>query len=92
MLLETTNKIGLTNLILNPEQLAEDGAEPISVGLLDFSLERAEKELIAKALTQAGWQKTRAAAMLGITRATLYAKVKQYNIQQPATQPATVTA
>ncbi|MHC4721594.1 MAG: sigma-54 dependent transcriptional regulator [Planctomycetota bacterium] len=92
MLLETTNKIGLTNLILNPEQLAEDGAEPISVGLLDFSLERAEKELIAKALTQAGWQKTRAAAMLGITRATLYAKVKQYNIQQPAPQPATVTA
>ncbi len=40
------------------------------------------KELIAKALQEAGWQKTRAAGMLGITRATLYAKVKQYNIQQ----------
>ena len=48
----------------------------------DFSLERAEKELIAKALDESGWQKTRAAALLGITRTTLYAKVKQYNIQQ----------
>ncbi len=93
MLLETTNKIGLTNLIMNPEQLAEGADEPTSAGFKDFSLERAERELIAKALNEAGWQKTRAAAMLGITRATLYAKVKQYNIQQPAPQPASpVTA
>ncbi|MHC5074162.1 MAG: helix-turn-helix domain-containing protein, partial [Planctomycetota bacterium] len=46
----------------------------------DFSLEKAEKELIARALKETGWQKTRAASLLGITRATLYAKVKQYNI------------
>ncbi len=93
MLLETTNKIGLSNLILQPEQLTGYICDPISVGLKDFSLERAEKELIAKALTEAGWQKTRAAAMLGITRATLYAKVKQYNIQQtPAEHIPTMTA
>ncbi len=48
----------------------------------DFSLDKAEKELIAKALQESGWQKTRAAALLGITRATLYAKVKQHNIQR----------
>jgi len=63
------------------------GDEPTNVGLKDFSLDRAEKELIAKALAEARWQKTRAAALLGITRATLYAKVKQYNIQQPSPQP-----
>jgi transcriptional regulator with PAS, ATPase and Fis domain len=92
ILLETTNKIGLSNLVMNPEQLAEGADEPTSAGFKDFSLERAEKELIAKALAEAGWQKTRAAALLGITRATLYAKVKQYNIQQPAPQSAsTVT-
>jgi DNA-binding NtrC family response regulator len=57
----------------------------------DFSLEKAERELIARALHETGWQKTQAAAMLGITRATLYAKVKQYNIQQQrarSTSPA----
>ena len=93
MLLETTNKIGLSNLIMNPEQFAQAADEPTSAGLKDFSLERAEKELIAKALNEAGWQKTRAAAMLGITRATLYAKVKQYNIRRPLTRnAAAVTA
>jgi len=88
MLLETSNKIGLSNLIMNPEQLAAGDDEPTNVGLKDFSLDRAEKELIAKALAEARWQKTRAAAMLGITRATLYAKVKQYNLLQPSPQPA----
>lgn len=81
VLLETTDKIGLSNLILRPEDLMEDNCELVSASN-DFSLERAERELIAKALKEAGWQKTRAATMLGITRATLYAKVKQYNIQQ----------
>ncbi len=51
----------------------------------------AEKELVAKALAEAGWQKTRAAALLGITRATLYAKVKHYNIQAPAKTPVMAT-
>jgi len=90
ILLESTNKIGLSNLILQPEQLIEDAGQPTDIGLKDFSLERAEKELIAKALTEAGWQKTRAAALLGITRATLYAKVKQYNIQPPSQAPVPV--
>ena len=47
----------------------------------DFSLAKAERELIARALQETYWQKTRAAEMLGISRATLYAKVKQYNIK-----------
>ncbi len=82
ILLETTDKIGLSNLIINPEHLASGTCETIQAGLKDFSLQRAEKELIGKALQEANWQKTKAASMLGITRATLYAKVKQYNIKQ----------
>ena len=85
IMLETTDKIGLSSLVIHPEHY-DDIQQPAAPGIKDFSLETAEKELIAKALQEAGWQKTRAAAMLGITRATLYAKVKQYNIQQKIQQ------
>lgn len=92
ILLENSDRIGTSTLMLHPEYFEEEtcipGEQPmISEGLMDFSLEKAEKELVKKALEQAGWQKTRAAALLGITRATLYAKVKQYNIQEPASSP-----
>ena len=60
--------------------LADTSSDPSKTG--DFSLDKAERELIARALQESGWQKTRAAALLGITRATLYAKVKQHNIQR----------
>ena len=49
----------------------------------DFSLETAEREFIVRALKETGWQRTRAAALLGITRATLHAKLKRYDIQPP---------
>jgi DNA-binding NtrC family response regulator len=50
----------------------------------DFSLEAAEREFITRALKETGWQRTKAAALLGITRATLHAKLKRYEIQPPA--------
>ena len=86
ILLEASDRIGTSTLIINPDNFdAEPDNEPFAGGgLKDFSLEKAEKELVKKALEEAGWQKTRAASLLGITRATLYAKVKQYNIQEPA--------
>jgi DNA-binding NtrC family response regulator len=49
----------------------------------DFSLETAEREFIVRALKETNWQRTRAAALLGITRATLHAKLKRYDIQPP---------
>jgi transcriptional regulator with PAS, ATPase and Fis domain len=76
ILLETTDKIGLSSIII---ESLEDAQRPQT---RDFSLEKAERELIARALQETGWQKTQAAALLGITRATLYAKVKQYNIRK----------
>jgi len=81
ILLETTDKIGLNSIILDPS----DGQLPDSstTSRLDsFSLAKAERELISRALEETGWQKTKAATLLGITRATLYAKVKQYNIEK----------
>ncbi len=82
ILLETTDKIGLNAIYIEPTEWSEV-SEGLTPGLIkDFSLAKAERELIARALQKTGWQKTRAAALLGITRATLYAKVKQYNIEK----------
>ena len=82
ILLETTDKIGLTSIIFDPPEYDQAPNTPTFDQIKDFSLEKAERELIARALQKTGWQKTQAAALLGITRATLYAKVKQYNIEK----------
>ncbi len=81
ILLETTDKIGLSSIILDPSdgQLSDSSR---TSRLDSFSLAKAERELISRALEETGWQKTKAAALLGITRATLYAKVKEYNIEK----------
>ena len=46
----------------------------------DYSLRTAERELILRVLRETQWQKTKAAALLGITRATLYSKISQYGL------------
>jgi DNA-binding NtrC family response regulator len=81
ILLETTDKIGLGSIIIEHFESTEASDSETSIQIRDFSLEKAERELIARALQETGWQKTHAASLLGITRATLYAKVKQHNIQ-----------
>ncbi len=80
VMLETTDKIGLDGIIFDPMECINISETKKTKHIEDFSLEKAEKELISRALQETGWQKTRTAALLGITRATLYAKVKQYNI------------
>lgn len=82
VLLETTDKIGLSSTIIDSPQADNTSVAQRYETVKNFSLEKAERELIARALQETGWQKTRAAALLGITRATLYAKVKQHNIQK----------
>ncbi|MHC4616173.1 MAG: sigma-54 interaction domain-containing protein [Planctomycetota bacterium] len=85
ILLETTDKIGLSSVVIDSPEYCEQSENPVAAGrnqAKDFSLAKAERELIARALQETGWQKTQAAALLGITRATLYAKVKQYNIEK----------
>ena len=82
ILLETTEKIGLNAIYIEPTEWSEVSNSTTPGLIKDFSLAKAECELISGALQKTGWQKTRAAALLGITRATLYAKVKQYNIEK----------
>jgi DNA-binding NtrC family response regulator len=100
LLLETTDKIGLSSIIIDPidseapphaglgsQTRCSAFGDPLGRHEKDFSLEKAERELIARALHETGWQKTQAAALLGITRATLYAKVRQYDIRKKGLSP-----
>ena len=82
ILLESTDKIGASSIILNPEDPEKQENLSVYECIKSFSLEKAERELISRALDKTSWQKTKAASLLGITRATLYAKVRQYNICQ----------
>jgi two-component system response regulator HydG len=90
VLLESTEKIGLSSIVIDsgkPNQFSNNTrADKIN----DFSLVKAERELIARALQKTNWQKTKAANLLGISRATLYAKVKQHNIEDGSSAPAEV--
>ncbi len=58
----------------------------------DFSLEAAERELIIRALEETDGKRTQAAALLGITRATLHAKLKKYQINIPSRQNKKATS
>ncbi len=48
------------------------------------TLEESEKRLLMEALEKTGWNQTRAAVLLGISRDTLRYKVKKYNLPRPA--------
>ncbi len=81
ILLEPTDKIGLGSIVINAEQTLPIFESEREDKTKDFSLEKAERELIAKALQETKWQKTKAAELLGISRATLYSKVRQHSIE-----------
>ena len=49
------------------------------------TLEEVERVAVEHALGQVGWNKTRAADQLGISRQTLRAKVKQFGLNEPET-------
>jgi transcriptional regulator of acetoin/glycerol metabolism len=65
------------------------GAAP---GRHQTGLERAEREALVTALRKAGWDREAAARDLGISRATIYRKLKRHKISDvPARQPSTKT-
>lgn len=51
-------------------------------------LERLERQALVTALRDAGWNKAIAARELGISRATIYRKIKSYRIHPPARRDA----
>ncbi|MFA5239047.1 MAG: sigma-54 dependent transcriptional regulator [Phycisphaerae bacterium] len=91
ILLEDTDKIGLSSIVIDSEKLNQFSGSTRADTIKDFSLEKAECELIARALQETKWQKTKAAELLGISRATLYTKVKQHNIEDGSSASAEVT-
>jgi len=62
--------------------LSLNGAPPAS-GLSAFSLNGMEKEHIQNTLSQMGWNRTRAAQILGISLPTLRSKIRKYGIAPP---------
>jgi two-component system NtrC family response regulator len=47
----------------------------------DMSLEVMEKMHLSKVLKRSEWNKSRASKVLGVSRATLRAKIKRYNLE-----------
>ena len=86
----------LANIMLNvsvrmrggtimPDQLIaaseEIGAYAKGVNTKFLSLNEMEKKHIQKALDETGHNKSKASSLLGISRDTLYKKIKKYNIR-----------
>jgi DNA-binding NtrC family response regulator len=73
--------------------LAEGGAGGVAVAAdgevrVDFSrggvdLERVERALIEQALAHAGWNRSRAAELLGVTKETLRYRIEKYRLKAP---------
>jgi DNA-binding NtrC family response regulator len=88
------------------DALVETAAEPVAVPVPDpgtvmlklgTTIDEAERVLIEATLAHTGMNKTRAAAILGITTKTLHTKLRQYQLSpddsagedEPAAQSAT---
>jgi transcriptional regulator with GAF, ATPase, and Fis domain len=65
-----------------PKEIAGDSAEPVAEKT-ESSLWGYEKALIVKALKDAGWNQTRAAKTLGISRDNLRYRIKKFEIARP---------
>jgi transcriptional regulator of acetoin/glycerol metabolism len=61
---------------------------PAAAGLSSTDLEDIERITIQRVFEQVNGDKARARKMLGISRATLYRKLKRYNIGMPQAMAA----
>jgi len=52
----------------------------------DFSMDDFEREMLARALARTGWNQSRAAELLGLTRRTLQYRMEKYGITQTNAQ------
>ncbi len=87
LILEKSKQITPASIMLDrPQTSQETITTEVSSEQSNYSLETAEREFITRALQETGWQRTRAAGLLGITRATLHAKLKRYGITPPGVE------
>lgn len=66
-----------------PNDIAESGRR---AGDNDGLLARTERELVFDALRAANWSRDTAAAALGISRATMYRRIRQFGFQIPSSR------
>ncbi len=72
-----------------PPRLAQ-GLEPLEEQprLEPGRLQDQERQLIENTLTQVGWNKYKAAQVLGIARSTLYGKIERYGLEPSESKPS----
>ncbi len=77
---------GKVILLEEVEKILDMNTSPVSMGFSSYSLVSMEKEHIENTLLQAGWNRTTAATMLGISLPTLRSKIRKYGILPPYPQ------
>lgn len=68
--------------IIRKEDLGLPEEDEVFLGLKDKSLKSVEREHILRVLKENDWNIQRSAEILGIDRATLYNKIKKYNLRE----------
>jgi two-component system response regulator HydG len=60
-----------------------DAAQPVSSQSSPGTIFENEKKLLREVLEECDWNKKKTALQLGISRSTLYEKLKKYQIMKP---------
>jgi PAS domain S-box-containing protein len=91
MVLEESSWIGPASFHLDEVSAQEYDSSPAQPSKMPtLSLENAEKAMLLNALQTSGWNQTRAAELLSITRDTLRYKMKKFNLRQIGTSQARI--
>lgn len=72
-------QLGLTEAARPTVSVGEDGVR-VDFGRGSINLEAVERELIEQALVHAGWNRTRAAELLGLTKETLRYRIEKFRL------------
>ena len=93
---ELKNAIERAVTLSKSDQILSDDLPPQVLGRKAGSLEplsgtpslaMVEKAYLLSALYETGWNQTEAAARLGISRTTLWRKIKEHQLEPPAKEP-----
>jgi two-component system response regulator HydG len=69
--------------ILDLPSAIRDAAQPVSSESSPGTIFENEKKLLREVLEECDWNKKKTALQLGISRSTLYEKLKKYQIMKP---------
>jgi transcriptional regulator with PAS, ATPase and Fis domain len=84
----TSTELGLSNLSPIVRTKPSGGSEPLAImtpNSLAHNRETTERTVIIRALEKAAFSRTRAAQLLGVSRVTLYKKMKKYGLLSKVT-------